>query len=54
MGMRCPIDKIGMLVIGGYVALDDKWMFFFIMLLCWLLVVLLTLVVFGYSVHSGY
>jgi ABC-type protease/lipase transport system fused ATPase/permease subunit len=34
-----------MLVIGCSVALDGKWMFLFIMLACWLLDVLLTMMV---------
>jgi hypothetical protein len=34
MGMGSPIDQIGMLVIGCSVALDSKWMFLFIMLVC--------------------
>jgi hypothetical protein len=40
MGMGCPIDQIGMLVIGCSVGHDDYWMFLFIMLVCWLLDVL--------------
>jgi hypothetical protein len=35
VGIRCPIDQIGMLVIGCSVALDGKWKFlFFILAFC--------------------
>jgi hypothetical protein len=40
MGMGCPIDQIGMLVIGCSVGHDGYWMFLFIMLVYWLLDVL--------------
>jgi hypothetical protein len=45
MGMRCPIDQIGMMVIGCSIALDGKWMPLFIMLACWLLDVMLAMMV---------
>jgi hypothetical protein len=45
MGMRCPIDQIGMMVIGCSIALDGKWMLLFIMLACWLLDVMLAMMV---------
>ena len=45
MGMRCPIDQIGMMVIGCSISLDGKWMLLFIMLTCWLLDVMLAMMV---------
>ena len=53
MGMRCPIDQIGMLVIGCSVALDDKWMLLFIMLACWLLDVMLAMMVIECPIEIG-
>jgi hypothetical protein len=53
MGMRCPIDQIGLLVIGCSVALDGKWMFLLIMLACWLLNVLLAMMVIGCPIDIG-
>jgi hypothetical protein len=43
MGMRCAFDRIGMFVIVCSVVLDDKGLF--TLLVCWILVVLLTMVV---------
>ena len=43
MGMKCAFDRIGMSVIECSVALDGKGIF--TLLVCWLLVVLLTMVV---------
>jgi ABC-type protease/lipase transport system fused ATPase/permease subunit len=53
MGMRYPIDQIGMLVIGCSVALDDKWMLLFIMLACWLLDVMLAMMVIECPIDIG-
>jgi hypothetical protein len=51
--MRCPIDQLGMLVIGCSVDLDGKWMFLFIMLACWLLDVLLAMMVIECPIDIG-
>ena len=53
MGMRCPIDQIGMMVIGCSIALDGKWMLLFIMLACWLLDVMLDMMVIECAIDIG-